>query len=147
MTATAHATSMTLKATHEGGTFEWKASRDQELIDLYSKGANLAAIAGVYVEDPDFSGDLGGEAEFTATGVINYEADVPNCTMTGTLSTINAAFNEYAVAFNASGCQAYLDYTTYTGYGFQYSNSGRDGLFLTAVSGNGAVWMIGLKTP
>lgn len=147
MTAAAHATSMTLKTTYQGDTYEWHAARDQDLVDLYKNGGGLAAIAGAYGEDPDYPGEFGGEASLTLAGVFSFESDFSGCTVTGAVSTINPVFNEYAVTLDASECN-FFDYTTYTGYGFQYVNDNdEEGLFFTVThsSGNEVIWMIGLK--
>lgn len=147
ITSTANPDKMTLAATSSDGNVSVLATRNQKHKDLYKAGANLADLAGTYTDDPDYEGsyDVSGTAVIDTQGNLTFTAT--GCTVTGKLSTINTAFNEYGIEFNTAGCTASFTSGIYKGVAVKYENSqGKQGLSAVGVLGDQeAVWFLGVK--
>lgn len=147
ITGTANPDKMNLTAVSTDGNVSVVATRDQEYKDLYNEDSSLAGLAGTYSDDPDFDdySDVSGTAVIDEQGNLTFKAT--GCTVTGELTTINTAFNEYAIEFDTAGCTSAFTSGIYSGVAVRYENSqGKQGLFATGVLGTQeAIWFVGVK--
>lgn len=105
--------------------------------DLYNRTSSLAKLNGTWVDD--FYTDNTGTVTVTMNDGAMSLTSVSGCAASGTVSTIDASKNEYAVAITVTNCGGFNG--SYTGYGFTDDDTFTDDQFVFAVD-NADSWAV-----